>query len=76
MVRHEKAVSLVGGKLMRDGPQGCGTQAALDLNDVADVASSKSKVDIGVSPVGTVPDLLPQNAKVQPKRLHCLEGLG
>jgi hypothetical protein len=76
MVRHEKRVSLVGRKLMGDGPQGCGTQAAPDLDDVADVASSKSKIDIGVSPVGTVPDLLPQNAKAQPKGPHRLEGLG
>ena len=66
----------MGRKLMGDGPQGRGTQAALDLDDVADVASAKAEADIGVSPVGTVPDFRPQNAKAQAKRLHCLEGLG
>ena len=76
MIRHEKGVSLVGRKLMGDGPHGCGTQTAFDLDDVADVASSKSNVDIGVSPMVSVPGLSSQNAKVQPKRLHRLEGLG
>jgi hypothetical protein len=63
---------------MCDGPQGRGAEAALDLDDIADVESPKSKADIGicVSPVGTLPGLMPENAKVQAKRLHCLEGLG